>query len=397
MELIYRFYCFMHKTAKKILGARITSNDYKGGIPNKLHLGVTDLEAKDFWKRFIENSVISDEAKNTGILYAGYIADISSWCHSSWIWTNAASVRTYCEIGYLSKALFLAEKLALLQLECGGWIVRNDYDSEGPVPMLAANDSAYIANNAFLSLYEKTKDKRYIDISIRCADWIIETARPDGMVPIGYNVKLNKWEKVNIVDTGFTAALFANLFKFTGKIKYREFLMRFIDKYIDLFFIPSKNGFSTSIDENDKQIGGMFSRGQAWALEGLIPAYKILQSDKIKTVIDKTVNTLLQKQNKNGSWPYNLTKPLLGEDCKGVSVIAKNLMDWNELFPNDKIINGSKKALSWCFNHTSKDGPAQGGIFSFCMEGAIVYHLYTSTAFVYSSAYAIELYNRLYK
>lgn len=397
MELIYKFYCFLHKTVKSIIGVRVISNDFRGEGAIKLSLGVNEFAARDYWGRFLEHSLIADDNEHEGMHYAGYISDVSSWCHSSWIWTNAALVRTYCEIGSLEKAQILAEKLALLQLECGGWIVRNDYDRDGPIPMLAPNDSAYIANNAFVTLYKITKDNRYLNIASNCADWIIKTAQPDGMVPIGYDLKNKKWGEVNIVDSGFTAGLFANLFEITRKNKYKDFLKKFVDKYIELFFIPSKNGFATSINENDEQTGGMFSRGQAWALEGLIPAYNVLQSEKIKTIIDNTVNTLLREQHKNGSWAYNITKPLLGEDCKGVSVIAKNLMDWYELFPDEKIFYAAKKALSWCIKHTSSDGPAEGGIFSFSMEGAIVYHLYTSTAFVYSSAYAIELYNKLHR
>jgi len=373
----------------------VYSNDFKGGPPASLRLGVAAVNATNFWHRFIEHSLISKGNEHAGLLHAGYIADISSWCLSSWIWTNAAVIRAYCLNGQVEKAQVLAEKLAGLHLECGGWIVRNDYGKEGPIPMLAPNDSAYIANNAFISLYEKTNDGRYLNIAQRCADWIIDTARPDGMVLVGYNVKHKKWESGNIVDTGFTAALFANLYKITGTDKYKDFLARFVNKYIELFFIPSRNGFATSLTNSDKQIGGMFSRGQAWALEGLIPAYKVLKSEKIREILYKTVDTLLRNQLKNGAWAYNLSKPLLGEDCKGVPVIAKNLMDLNELFPDERILGAATAALSWCIKHTASEGPAEGGIFSFNMEGAIVYHHYTTTAFVYSSAYAIELFNKL--
>ena len=393
MELIYKIYCLFHKITKRIMGNGLYSNDFIGGMPALLHLGVSEDEAIDYWQRFMENSVISEEHKFAGAHYAGYIAEISSWCLPSWIWTNASIIKSYCTTGDIEKAQVLAEKLAEHQQDCGGWIVRYDYDKDGPIPMIAPNDSAYIANNAFVTLYEKTNNSHYFYIACKCANWIIETARPDGMVQIGYDVKNKKWRNGNIVDTGFTAALFAKLYQITSESKYKVFLERFIYKYIDLFYIPSNCGFATSLNKNDEQKGGMFGRGQAWALEGLIPAYTVLKSERIKTIIDNTVNTILREQLKNGAWAYNFKKPLMGNDCKGVSVIAKNLMDWNALFPDDKVISSAKKALSWCMSHTNTEGPAKGGIFSFSMEGAIVYHLYSSTAFVYSSAYAIELYN----
>ena len=112
-------------------------------------------------------------------------------------------------------------------------------------------------------------------------------------------------------------------------------------------------------------------------------------------MIDDTVLNLVCKQCKDGGWAYNFTKPLLGIDCKAVSVIAKNMMDWYSITHDDRIRLSAIKALDWCCKHTAVEGDAIGGIFSFCMEGAIVQNLYTSCAFVYSSAYAIELYQML--
>ena len=298
----------------------------------------------------------------------------------------------YCDIGDVSKAKDLGEKLAVRQEKCGGWIVRNDYDKDGAIQVLAPNDSAYIANNAFLSLYEKTKNTKYLTIAKCCADWIIETARLDGLVYTGYNIRDEKWCKANvIVDIGFTGGLFSRLVELTGEEKYRSFLKKFIIRYIDLFFVSSKKGFCTSINNNNQQQGGMFARGQAWALEGLIPAYQVLKDDNIKVVIDQTIDNLLKQQCRNGGWPYNLTRKLMGEDCKAVSVIAKDMMDWFAYTKDKRIFLSAKRALEWCRRHTAIEGEEKGGIFSYSVEGAIVKDLYTSCAFVYASAYAIEL------
>lgn len=389
-ELKYRLYCFAHHAAKKFLGrANLTA----GNILSTpfLHQGVKIEEAITLWDKFVNKSIILSGDFH-GTLYAGYIAESKKWCLPSWIWTNAATVREYCLVCKLAEAEALAVLLAEKQQECGGWIVRNDYDKQGAIPMLAPNDSAYIANNAFLTLYEKTKDEQYLDIALKCADWIIETARPDGMVYVGYNMRDKKWDKTCvIVDVGFTGGLFARLVELTHEEKYLMFLKRFIDRYIELFYIPASHGFCTSIDKNDRQQGGMFGRGQAWALEGLIPAYKVLKDERIKLVIDDAISNLICVQLKNGGWAYNLTKPLMGEDCKAVSVIAKNIMEWYQVTKDERICKSAKKALDWCCKHTAIEGEAAGGIFSFCMEGAIVQNLYTSCAFVYASAYAIEL------
>ena len=380
----------MHRLAKKVLGQQTLATGRI--IPRHLAMSCRPADAFPLWMEFINNSIIRKEQDFVGTHFAGYVLENSEWCLPSWIWTNAALVRMYCSMGDLQKAKDLGEQLAERQQECGGWIVRNDYDKNGAIPVLAPNDSAYIANNAFLTLYEATNEDCYLTIAKRCADWIIDTARPDSLVYTGFNTRDNKWDKnCVIVDTGFTAGLFVHLVEITGNKKYSDFLERFVKRYIDLFYLSEKKGFCTSIDKNDIPQGGMFARGQAWALEGLIPAYKVIKDELIKEVIDNTVETLLKEQLRNGGWSYNLTRKLMGEDCKAISVIAKDMMDWYAYTKDRRILESAKRALDWCCKHTAIEGEAKGGIFSYCVEGAIVKDLYTSCAFVYASAYAIEL------
>lgn len=173
-EIKYRLYCLLHHSAKRILGRTKLSVGNIIGSPN-IALGVPDYLGKDYWNASITHSKIS-QGQFSDSLYAGYIAEYKEWCLPSWIWTNAATVRVYCACSSIEKAKLLADNLAAKQQECGGWIVRNDYDRQGSIPMLAPNYSAYIANNAFVELYHATKETRYLDIARRCAEWIIETA-----------------------------------------------------------------------------------------------------------------------------------------------------------------------------------------------------------------------------
>ena len=365
----------------------------------KLHLGATDENCQDLWLKFISNSQIPLQYKNGGLHYAGYILEENEWCLPSWIWTNAAIVRMYCSINMIDEAKRIADTLVKLQDQSGGWIVRNDYNEKGAIPVLAPNDSSYIANNCCLSLYLHSKEEKYLKAAKKCADWIISTSRPDGLVYLGYDCKNKKWlKKCNIVDIGFTGGFFANLYTITKEEKYLIFLRKFIGKYIEVFYSEKNQGFFTSIDEKDNGQGGMFGRGQAWALEGLIPAYAILKSDSIKSIIEDTINTVIKYQTKDGGWPYNFTKLLMGKDCKAVSVIAWSLMQWYKLNPQDeKLKVVCEKAYKWCVVHTETEGEYSGGIFSYSVEGAIVHHMYTNTAFVYASAYAIELKRMLKK
>lgn len=354
-------------------------------------------EAAALWPDFLEASEIPNGYRNAGIHYAGYIQNCMEWCLPSWMWTNAALVRYYCSVGKIERAKKLGDLIIGQQQQCGGWIVRNDYTRKGVSPQLAPNDSCYIALNCCLSLYETTGEQRYLDSAIRNAKWTEETARPDGMVWFAYDTKKEEWIKDrNIVDTGFTAGLFAKLYEITKEEHYLCFLQRFITSYIKAFYMPNEKCFSTAIGENDCQYGGAFGRGQGWALEGLIPAYRVLKDENIKKVIKECVGTLLNLQLKNGGWSYNLLKPMMGEDCKAVPVIARCLLEWYEIGDkNSQIIHAVKKALEWCAKHTVSVGDAKGGIFSYTIEGAVVHHMYTSTAFIYGSSYALEVYNTI--
>lgn len=351
--------------------------------------------AKSFseaWSRLLDFSFVESGWKNSGYCLTGYTKEKGQWVLSSWIWTSAAVCRCYCNLGRVERAKKIADSFLRDQLKCGGWIVRYDFTPDTTIPMVAPNDSAYIANNALLSFYKLTKDERYLNGAEKCAEWIMMTACPDGLPLIGMNANTGEWiTKNNIVDIGFTAGLFANLYEVTGKVSYKEYLDKFIRIYIKLFWDKGKKAFYTSIDEKRKPMGGHFGRGQAWALEGLIPAYRVLKDEKLKNIIQCLCNYLCIHQDRNGGWAYNFSKPLMGQDCKGISVIANSLLEWYALSGEQDCRVAAQKALGWCERHTAMKGECIGGIFSYSVEGAVVHDLYTSTAFTYASAYALEI------
>lgn len=359
----------------------------------KIKFGVKEKESTKEWLEFLEKSQIPFGYKNGGLHYAGYILEEKEWCLPSWIWTNAAIVRMYCSKKRIDDARKIADIILTLQEKSGGWIVRNDYNNLGAIPVLAPNDSAYIANNCCLAMYQVTNEEKYLFAAQKCADWIMKSVRHDGMVYVGFDIEKKEWLKnYNIVDVGFTAGLFSNLYLITKEIVYYNFLEKFIKAYIKLFYLQDMCGFATSINASDMPQGGMFGRGQAWALEGLIPAYVVMKDENIKKIIDDTIDMIIKNQTYTGGWPYNFSRKLMGIDCKATSVIAYSLMQWFELNPDKiRLKEVAQKAYKWCVKHTARNGVCQGGIFSYTVEGAIVHHLYTNTAFVYGSTYAIEL------
>lgn len=349
-------------------------------------------KAEYAWRRFVKCAEVPDGWRNSGFLLCGYIKEKKNWCLSSWIWTSAAAARYYAKIGDAQICCRIADAFLREQLSNGGWVVRYDYPAGKTMQVVAPNDSAYIANNALLSTWRVSGDEKYLSAACRCADWIISTARDDGLVWISMDNQSGMWKKdSNIVDIGFTAGLFAELYVQTKDEAYRTFGLQFLKTYIRLFWDADKGFFHTSLNANDQPVGGYFARGQAWALEGLIPAYEVFHDDRLEKVIRTLVASLKRTQNQKGGWAYNFARPLMGEDCKGVPLIARALWDWRRVSGDTAVDECVKKAYQWCVAHTALSGECAGGIFSHSTEGAVVHDLYTETAFVYSSAYALEL------
>jgi rhamnogalacturonyl hydrolase YesR len=319
----------------------------------------------------------------------------------SWIWTNAAIGRYYVNSGKAHEARRLADKFLSAQLKCGAWIVRFDFVGRDRHlrRTVAPNDSAYIAANCLLRVFRECGDDKYLDSSQRCAAWIMEYGCCHDLVYPGYDYDRGVWDTSgNIVDTGFTADLFCSLYDITHQDKYCAFADRFITAYLKAFY---KGGgvFAPALDRNGNHIGtGVFARGQAWALEGLIAYYRMTHDARIEGIIDDTVGYLLQHQRPNGAWHHVIRPGVLqwfsADDCKGTPVIAAAIDAWavSKDSRSGEIRKAVAAAVQWCKVHTATEGDGRGGIFSWSPEGGIEPN--ASVAFVYANCYLGELLRR---
>ena len=347
----------------------------------------------DAWVYAMNNAIIPDGYKNSGLAKVGFTLDSLQLCLSSWIWTSGKILQYYATHGELDKAKQLADNILARQEAVGGWVVRNDILNNRIVPVLAQNDSAFLANKGLLSLYEISGDKRYLAAAEKCAHWIMKSTREDGLVPTGIDAKTGEaLDNRIIVDTGFTAGLFSKLYRLTHNEEYKMYAIDFCGSFIKYFFDTDKKWFATNIDKNYKKHGGSFFRGQAWALEGLIDTYEISKDERIFDTIESVSKMLIQFQLNNGGWSANIERWYMGEDGKGIPIVANLLLRWY-VHSNckEEIIVTVDKAIEWVKNHTNLKGPGCGLIFSYSFEGAISHSFYTRTAMYYSTAYAIEL------
>lgn len=358
-----------------------------------------NLKFSDLLNRFIESAKISKQWKYGGLYHAGFCLEKKQYILPSWIWINGKIISYLFNTAQTKKAIKLADHLLKLQLKSGGWLVRYDYGKldNDVSPIIAPNDSAYCSNHGLLSAFKFSGEKKYLSASEKCASWIMSEGHTNNLIMYGYDPINNKWNKsLNIIDIGFSADLFCSLYSITGDNKYISFAKKFLFKFISTFY--RGNGiFYTSIINDNTRSKGIFSRGLAWALEGMIPYYELTRDPYIGEIIDSTVNFLLKKQHRLGGWLYNLRSGPVGYfsgfDNKGIPVIANSLYRWKKSKPERsvQIDNAVKASIFWCFKHVRHHKLGVGGIFSNNLEGGVVHSPNTEVAFVYSNCYLYDL------
>ena len=267
-------------------------------------------------------------------------------------------------------------------------MVRWDIDSSNKVnPLIAPNDLSILASKVFLDYYKTFNVRKYLDLAISIADWIISSGTDEnGLVYSGYSLLSKEFAKNWLyVDSGFTASFFVNLFEVTNKSIYKDYAIHFAHSFIKRF---SYNGLYRKTATPNGDNNTLFARGQAWALDGLISVYTLTRDKVIESNILNAIDELMKYQNEDGSWNYVLNKPKWGIGNKATPIIAYQLKRFNAVYKTnrDDIINTISSAIAWCTKniYVNED---YIGISGYNIEGSIVGKRNNDTALTYSLAY----------
>lgn len=340
------------------------------------------------------NNVKSSNFKGT--FFACY--DYESKCYRliSWIWCTGVVIKALLSewnrtgnSKYKDLAIRAGNILLQHQDRDGGFVVRWDLGGKSGVKKWKApNDSAIIGAYGLMPLYKATGNKRFLSASIDIGNWIITKGlRPNGHLSVGY---LDNWVYSWLyIDSGFTANLFYEIYQERPNDRWKIACEKFINWFIDNF--RKESGlFIKTWRENGNHDIIFYSRGQAWALDGFVSAYKLLKHKNTLSVACDIANNMVRHQNKDGSWDYIGDDPYSGKDNKGTPVIAYNLLQLYELIPKNDYLASAVKAIHWCeINQDMNDGIGYGGIKSWNKEGCIVGKRSTTNAFAYGDAFYI--------
>ncbi|WP_158307638.1 glycoside hydrolase family 88 protein [Haloarcula hispanica] len=317
---------------------------------------------------------------------------------SSWIWCSGLAIRALVSewdrtsrSAYRKSAIRCGKKLLQLQHDNGAFTVRWDFPRNSPTGIQkweAPNDSAFIAANGLLPLYRVTGESRYLDGAKDVAAWILdEGMRSNGQLGIG---RSNEWDFSWLyVDAGFTTDLFYRLYEIDGEERWRDACERFVKWFVDNLY-DGNGSFKKTWYADGEDDRSSYTRGQGWALDGLISAYQLLHNDQLRDIIEEVAMWVVDRQCDNGSWLYATDNSHNGEDNKATPLLAYELLRAEKVLDDATFLPTVRTAIQWCEDaqHYSDRG-GYGGIRAWNIEGTIVGNRNTTTAFLYGNAYYI--------
>ena len=314
----------------------------------------------------------------------------------NWIWCAAMCIEVLNATGQHESKL--SQELMEFYLKnqipkgpCkGGYWVRKDYSPIwGPITSCAPNDSAFIGYHA---LIPNISDPKVEEAAKRLYNFIQRIYFICDRPPIAYHLERNCWDlNHNIVDEIFVLAFLVSYESLYSIPKNEQASIVFEEKLLSLFI--SNGHFLTKQLVNGKPINGkrkiVFSRGQAWALEGLLVCLK--HTGRHEKLINNIIEGLILSQNKDGSWNYDLSNSHSGACGKGTPIIAYYLyLAYTFFGDKNGLLDASEKAFDWCEKSIKK----YGLIVDNSNEGNIIGLKGSKISFLYSNCYHV-LHKRL--
>jgi lantibiotic modifying enzyme len=282
--------------------------------------------------------------------------------------------------------------------ESGGFMVRWDYWEDSPigvVPWLAPNDSAFIGSYALLPIYKETANEVYLKSAIEIGEWIIRRGiDSNGRIYPGFRLDKKTWERDWLyVDAGFTMTIFYVLWKVTHDEKWKHYLRLITEDFIRRFYSP-QGYFYSRWESPNFRAKNIFTRGQAWALDGMIAAYLGLNNSRYLEIALHCSKFLIDRQNQDGSWNYQCNR-FTGPCNKATPILAYHFLRLYKICGDKTLKQAARHALDWCEKnqYRGSDSRALGGIHARNDEGCIVGVRGVDNIFAYANAYYIMALN----
>jgi hypothetical protein len=265
--------------------------------------------------------------------------------------------------------------------------------------LVGPNDTSFSVKWALLPLFEFSGDEKYFEAVRIALEWVKNSIYTGDFVPLDYNINTEKWGDYTIIDTAFLPEGLEAFDRFTASSRYKDDIAFFMDRFINQFRLDS--GFYgqryTPTDGVDRTI---FSRGEGWAMEGLLASYRATGERSYLYQAIRIASQMAAAQNDDGSWSYVLGYDGKPEqtDMEGTGICEKATpilaYFFLEIFGIDPsqvvLLQAADKALQWCEDNISRDSDlGYGGIKSRSLNSGITGLPFLTVATGYANAFYI--------
>ena len=269
------------------------------------------------------------------------------------------------------------------------WLERESYDGNGYrcrlnpgedefVNWLCSFDNAMILNG-MANLYRATKDEKYLQITKRTADWLIEKMQnEDGSFKAKLDArtgdeikKLERWSSQPAVLHAKHAIGMANIYELTGNEDYKASAEKVCDW--------AMQNFETGRFITNPTVGDTYMHPHCYIVEGLLAASKSLKLEKYMPDIKWASAWILKGLSDKGGVSQHFDGKIFSGD-EHVDSMTQSARIWMILSDepdyeiNDIILDAVIKRILE-FQCTSEDPVADGGFYYGTVDGQLRRHV----------------------
>ncbi len=347
-----------------------------------------------------------------GGLYLFYDLDAATYRTNYWMWGWGPSVRLLLDASEHAEVTVDSQKLLKVATEVGESTLRFLWHAPGdPLHEISYSrwdrsnlfetgyrksitvaDSLFLAGWAWIPLYEKTKDQRYLDLTSKlclASDQLMDRFK---VLPHSYWPGKQEWSDFTLDECGFGMEGYAEIYRVTKDPRYQTIGQRFLQQHLDL--LEKEDGRWRRIYRrlSDKASdSSYYARGQGWATEGLLAAHRLLPEGGNLERADRLAEHLLKAQLPSGCWPHRL-----GSATEEVGISEKGTALWSYLLyrlhketGEQRHLEAARKALRWCLDnqYAGTDVEAIGSLPGCTVQSAVGYRQWFDVSCVYTSAF----------
>lgn len=237
-----------------------------------------------------------------------------------------------------------------------GWV---DERLEDGLPKLSVNGVSI--GHALLSLYQATRDEKYLDVAIQMAEFLKHDAQrfADGIFQHTVNSEVYNFPEQAWVDTMMMAGYY--LIRIGALLERDDYFEDGLKQYHgheQFLQDPVTNLYYHGWDNiaQDHMSGVFWARGNAWAALTMAKALDIVHVTHpsfmmIEGSLRDQLSALVRLQSENGLWHTVLTDPTSYEEISGSAGIALGLLSKGSLY--NKYI---QKSIQGILEHITEEG-----------------------------------------